>query len=160
MKIRLSREVNAEGVSFLALSGSESTTAVVSDSGYGDGGYPAYWVFDSNNILTALVVDYLVAAEFLKRSVRVPWKPGISGVIHHDSELTVFVDQSEGVKIVCDQVDDVRWLNPAGKVCASGHQFGYSSSGFERCYHADDAKIDAIASEFEIVINTGFRNNR
>lgn len=155
------RTGGTEDVTLLSLAGSTTNTALVSGSGYGDGGYPSYWVFDGQNNLVALVVDFQVAAEQLYRTVRLPWKAGVSGVIHEEPGLVVEVDRDSGLNLKGENVSEARWMDDKEGLVANSHQFQSSySSNEERTYYLDFAKLDGKAVTLEIQIYTGFRNNR
>ncbi len=156
----LSSSGNEPPVSFMKLSRSEKFTAVISQSGHGDGGYPAFWVFDSQKRLVALVVDFLVAAEFLHRSVRLPWVPGQSGVIFQEPGVCVSVDPSQGIQVVGGRLSDIRWLDSAGQIVTSIQQMGSSHSGDEYWYYTDFSGPEAEATELEMQFDTGYRNKR
>ncbi len=105
--------------------------------------------------------DFQIAAEQLYRSVKIPWSSGSKGVIHQEEGLSVEVARGSGVIIKGEQVSEIRWLDTAGTVVFDGNQLGYaSSSEGERAYQLDFTKLDGKASQMEITVYTGFRNNR
>lgn len=161
VKITTARTQSLPDITFLKLGASESNTAVVSGSGYGDGGYPSYWVFDADNELVAFIIDFQIAAEQLYRSVKVPWVSGCNGVIHQEDGLSVEVIRGSSIKVTGEQISEVRWLDSAGAVVFSGDQSSHSiSSDNENTFGVDSTKLDGKASQMEILIYTGFRNNR
>ena len=154
------RVPGAPDVTFLQLDDSDENNAVVSGSGYGDGGYPAYWVFDAKDKLIAFVIDFQIAAEQLYRAVKMPWKPELSGIVHDEPGLVVEIDRGHGVVLRGSDVSEARWLDAAGGVVALSHQFASSYSSDERTYSVDFSKLDQGAVTLEVQIYTGFRNNR
>lgn len=45
------------------LSLARANDAVISDSGFGDGGYPVYWGVDGSDRLVVLVVEFMLFPE-------------------------------------------------------------------------------------------------
>ena len=156
----LARAPGSPDLTFLKLGDLPQNTAVVSGSGYGDGGYPAYWVFDAKNKLLAFVIDFQIAAEKLYRVVKVPWKSGLSGIVHKEPECAIEVERATGVVVRGSNVSEARWLDAAGGVVATSHQFASSHSHDEQTFSVDFERLDRDAVTLEIKIYTGFRNNR
>ena len=154
------RPPNTEDVTLLQLHGSNCLSAVVSGSGHGDGCYPSYWVFDAQNQLVAFTVDFQIAAEQLYRTIKIPWKPGISGIVYRESGLVVDVQRDANVVLSGENVSEVRWLDATGALVANSHQFASSHSGDKCAYRVDFDKLDGKATSMEVQIYTGFRNNR
>ncbi|NBV21234.1 MAG: DUF4241 domain-containing protein [Proteobacteria bacterium] len=153
------------GGTFMKLGGSAAPNAVIVSSGHGDGSYPAFWVFDTKERLVALVVDFLVAAEFLTRTIRIPWKPRVSGLILDETQqggLSVQVNRTGSVGVVVrgGNVNEIRWLDSAGMTVGSIAEVGSWNSGEEWGWGVDLAKLDKRAAEMELVIHTGFRNTK
>ncbi len=95
----------------LKLADSEGFNIVVVGSGHGDGGYPAFWVFGAQDRLISLVVDFQVAAEYLTRRLRIPWKPGVMGIIHDETKSKgprVRIDREKAVAIQGGNVQSIR----------------------------------------------------
>lgn len=157
----LGREAN--GTVLLKLGDSKARNAVVVHSGHGDGGYPAYWVFDSTKKLVGLVVDFLVAAEFQSRTLKLPWPAGATGEIYREnrkSGLRVRVDRASapGVVVSGGSVDEIRWLDRGGTVVGTNKECGSWSSGDEHGWYVDLNKLDRFAAKMEIVLYAGYRN--
>lgn len=153
----------ARGAVFLKLGDAKTHNAVVVHSGHGDGGYPAYWVFDSTKKLIALVVDFLVAAEFLSRTLKVPWPAGATGEIFSEKKsggVRVRVDRANapGVVVSGGSVNELRWVDRSGTLVGTNREGGSWSSGDEHGWHVDLNKLDQLAAEMEIVLYTGYRN--
>ena len=148
---------------FLNLCGSIKPNAVDFRSGHGDGSYPCYWVVDTAGQTIALVLDFLVVAQFLKRTMKKPWSRELSGVIfeHSTAEskmVTVSVDRvSESISVMGD-LELIRWLDQEGKWIADTNGLGYSSSGDERRWRISFSQLDAAAAWFEVVSRAGYRN--
>lgn len=146
-------------VTLLSLGDSVANTAVVSGSGYGDGCYPSYWVFDASDKLLAFVVDFQIAAEQLYRVVTIPWKSGASGMIFKDQGLAVEVQPSSGVTFKGERITEARWLTASGEVVPNSYHFASSHSD-EQIYSVDFEMLNRSAATLEVKIHTGFRNNR
>lgn len=160
VKKTTSSGVGSLDVTLLRLGNSTANTAVVSGSGYGDGGYPSYWVFDANDKLLAFVIDFQIAAEQLYRVVTIPLKAGLKGMIHKEAGLEVDVESHSGVTFKAENLAEARWLTSSGEVVANSHQFASSHSGNEQTYAVDFEKLNRSAAALEVKIYTGFRNNR
>lgn len=80
-----------------SLTDSESD-AVIVQSGYGDGAYPAFWGVAADGSVVDLLVDFLVAVEDITRVATVPWLPGRA--THPDLEPHDFEVIEEADRIV------------------------------------------------------------
>lgn len=158
----LKRQPSELDATLLSLAKSRTFNAVAVGSGMGDGGYPAFWVFDSQDRLVSLVVDFQVAAEFLTRSIRIPWKRGMKGVIYDDTKSNgprVSTDGKSEIIIAGSDVRSVQWIDAHG-IRIPGEAPPSWNDGNKQGYSADIAKLDHMVSALEIVICTGFRNSR
>lgn len=148
---------------FLNLNGSTKPNAVDVRSGHGDGGYPCYWAVDAAGQTTALVLDFLVVAQFLKRTIRKAWSRKLDGVIfeHSTSEnnrVSITINRAEGSMSAVGDLELIRWLDKDGKWIADTNGLGYSSCGDQRNWMISLSKLDHGAAYFEVVIRVGYRN--
>lgn len=148
---------------FLNLSGSTKPNAVDVRSGHGDGGYPCYWSIDTAGQTTALILDFLVVAQFLKHTIRKAWSRELDGLIceHSVSEkntVSVSINRAESSMSAVGDLELIRWLDKDGKWIADTNGLGYSSSGDERRWITSFAQVDAAAAWFEVVVRAGYRN--
>lgn len=150
-----------DDASLLKLGGSASANAVVVGSGHGDGGYPAFWVLNTQGQPVALVVDFWVAAEFLTRKVRIPWAKGMSGVVLDETRQggpRIRVDANDGIASSGVSVKGIRWLSKEGTVVGDNSSVGSWSSDKEHGWHVDLTKFADRAVEMEVEYYTGYRN--
>jgi hypothetical protein len=159
----LRRGAKENGAVRLHLGETKFHNAVVVDSGHGDGGYPAFWMFDSSKKLIALVVDFLVAAQFQSQTIRIPWPAGASGEIFNEPKrngLRVRIDRTNTPSVVASRacVEEIRWVNRDGALVGTNREGGSWSSGNENGWYVDLNKLDHLATEVEIVLYAGFRN--
>ncbi len=150
-----------EGTALLKLGGSTLANAVVVGSGHGDGCYPAFWVLSAQGEPVALVVDFLIAAEFLTRKARVPWTKDISGVVLDETKQAgprIRVDATAGIVISGVSVNQIRWLSKDGTVVGDNSSAGSWSSHDENGWRVDLTKFADSAVEMELEYYTGYRN--
>jgi hypothetical protein len=148
---------------FLNLKDAHLPNAVVVSSGHGDGGYPAYWVFNERDELIALVVDFLVAAQFKKRTVRMQWRRDLVGVIFDESKTggpKITVERGETVRLVVEngEASELNWYGRDGTVHRNGITLNSWHESAADGWTVDAAKLDECPLEMEVVFAAGFRN--
>ena len=148
---------------FFNLGTSARPNAVYIRSGPGDGAYPAYWVVDETDTTIALVVDFLVVAQWLKRTVRVNWPKGGTGIIceHSTPEgktVSVRIDRAEESLIGTDNVEMIRFLDTNGRLIGDTNRVGGGFCGNERNWNMDLSRLDEAVTSLEIVVRAGYRN--
>ena len=163
LDICLNRVTKIDDVTFLKLHQSAEPNAVIVSSGHGDGGYPVYWVFDQQQNLVSLVVDFQVAAEHLFETIVIPWRAGLAGIVHStpgEKGYKVQVDRQQGVSVSGREVDSCRWLDMDNKVVQESGSLGAWDGGSERGWSVDFGLLDGRATQLELKFYTGYRNNR
>lgn len=139
---------------------------VLVESGWGDGAYPCYWGIDQHGELAALLVDFLVLAEFLKETVRIPWRPteparSLEHPLLEREGVSVLVTPARGgVSMVVEgaRFAHARLLGPGGDELAHTDRLGLTVSNDRREYlwPCDAAQLDAL--DVEVTLSTGYRN--
>lgn len=155
------RRTKRDDISSLKLNGSANPNAVVVGSGHGDGGYPAFWMFDTRGKPVALIVDFQIAAEFLTRKVRVQWTAGVSGIVLDETKSggpRVRISVDDGVAVSGASVKIIRWLDRIGTVVGDNSSVGSWDSGKESGWYVELAKFTHSAVEMELEYYTGYRN--
>ena len=148
---------------FLRLGKSATPNAVDVRSGHGDGGYPCYWVVEEGGRTVALVVDFLVVPQFLKRTVRKEWPKGADGIIcelttPEGKSLSVTLNRAENSVIRVGAPAMIRWLDAKGKWINDTSRLGSAHCGDETSWGISLSQLDESAAWFEVVIDAGYRN--
>ncbi len=147
-----------------AMSGGEPD-CVVLDSGFGDGGYPCYFGADESGRVVALLVDFLILAEFPRDTVRVPWPASVGAIL--DPELDALDVElrlkRDGDALLFELIDHagksgfqhLRVLDERGEELLHSDRLSLRVEGSLRTMRWDDA-VDG--AEIELSFAAGYRH--
>ena len=153
---QIGRLVDGEHATF-ALGGA-SVDAVLVSSGFGDGGYPTYWGLDSHGGLAELVVDFVVLAESVERTTRVPFRPG--PVEHADlAASAIWVEETEGEYEVAHR-GSLRWrvIGPGDTVLVDSGRLATFVTGGVSSQTWRPAAPPVAGSVLEVTQHLGYRH--
>jgi Protein of unknown function (DUF4241) len=138
--------------------GGASVDAVLVTSGFGDGGYPTYWGLDARGGLAELVVDFVVLAENVERTTRVPFLPG--QVDHPDlAAVAIQVAESGGGYEIAHR-GTLRWrvLGPDDSVLVDSGRLGSFVTGGVSSSTWRPVGRPAAGAVLEVTEHVGYRH--
>jgi hypothetical protein len=137
--------------------------AVMVQSGYGDGAYPAFWGITADGSVTDLVVDFLVAVEDITTTLTIPWRIGPAA--HPDLARHAFetLADSDGTVFRYRERAEPTLLSDTRVLDSDGHPISGRGGGVfvqgdisERRWRPDGAIPDGAT--VEVTLYHGYRH--